>query len=150
MSNNEQKMQHLEFIQNVITRMNTNSFQLKELTILIITACMAIYASNTIPLMLLIPIIPTCALWGLDTYYLQQERKFRSLYNDITNTTDKPIHTPKLYEITIKPYTAEKNSMLSYWRVFFSPTIVLFYCPLIVILLVLFLLLQIKCIFVIL
>ena len=111
---------------------------------------MAIYASNTISLMLLIPIIPTCILWGLDSYYLQQERKFRSLYNDITKTTEKPIHTPKPYEITTKPYTAEKDPSLSYWRVFFSSTIVLFYCPLIVILLALFLVLKIKCIFVIL
>ncbi|MBO4675896.1 MAG: hypothetical protein J5601_07440, partial [Elusimicrobiaceae bacterium] len=60
MNQEECKMQHLEFIQNVITRMNTNSFQIKELTILIVTACLAIYASDKISWILLVPFLPTC------------------------------------------------------------------------------------------
>jgi hypothetical protein len=45
----EEKRQHLEFIQNIITRMNTNSFQIKGMTVTIVTALIAIYASTTNP-----------------------------------------------------------------------------------------------------
>lgn len=144
--NEKECQQHLEFIQNIITRMNTNSFQIKELTILIITACLAIYASEKINLMLLIPIIPTLVLWFLDAFYLQQERKFRSLYNDVANINAPKLYNPKPYEMPICKYTADKNSSLSFWRAFFSQTILLFYCSLIITLLVLFVILKIKCI----
>jgi len=42
MANNQETMQHLEFIQNVITRMNTNSFQIKGMAITIVSALIAI------------------------------------------------------------------------------------------------------------
>ena len=42
----EDKLKHLEFIQNVITRMNTNSFQIKGWTVTIVSAVLAIYAST--------------------------------------------------------------------------------------------------------
>ena len=41
-----EQIKHLEFIQNVITRMNTNSFQIKGWSIVIVSALMAIYAST--------------------------------------------------------------------------------------------------------
>ena len=41
-----EKIKHLEFIQNVITRMNTNSFQIKGWSIVIASALLAIYAST--------------------------------------------------------------------------------------------------------
>jgi hypothetical protein len=40
------QIKHLEFIQNVITRMNTNSFQIKGWSIVIVSALMAVYAST--------------------------------------------------------------------------------------------------------
>jgi hypothetical protein len=80
----EEKRQHLEFIQNVITRMNTNSFQIKGLAVSIVTALMAIYASTPKIILIFIGIPPTVLFWFLDSYYLQQERKFRGVYNDVT------------------------------------------------------------------
>jgi len=41
-----EKIKHLEFIQNVITRMNTNSFQIKGWCIVIASALLAIFAST--------------------------------------------------------------------------------------------------------
>lgn len=46
---NEYKVKHLEFIQNVITRMNTNSFQIKEWTVTITSALLAIFAAKSNP-----------------------------------------------------------------------------------------------------
>ena len=61
----EEKRQHLEFIQNVITRMNTNSFQIKGLAITIVTALMAIYASTKNVAFIFLGIPPTFLFWFL-------------------------------------------------------------------------------------
>ena len=36
---NENKLKHLEFIQNIITRMNSNSFVIKGWSITLVTRC---------------------------------------------------------------------------------------------------------------
>ena len=77
----ESETKHLEFIQGVINRHNSNSFMIKGWTITIVTAILA-YATNTkdanITLMALIPI---CMFWILDSIFLANERCFISLYN---------------------------------------------------------------------
>ena len=135
---NQQYMQHLGFIQDVITRMNTNSFQIKEITILIITACLAIYASEKVSMMLLIPIFPTVVFWYLDSYYLLQERKFRAIYDDVANIKKPPINSVKLYSMPINKYNADKKPTLSLWNVFKSTTISVFYGSLISFLIICF------------
>ena len=117
----EDKRQHLEFIQNIITRMNTNSFQIKGLAITIVTALMAIYASTKNEYFIILGIPPVLLFWFLDSYYLQQERKFRGVYNDVTGLKDKIEIKP--YEMPIQKYTKEIDIQYSYWNVFFSPTI---------------------------
>ena len=79
----QEKIQHLEFIQNIINRMNTNSFQIKEWMITIVSALLALYASGDNVTYIFVAIIPTFLFWYLDAYYLQQERKFRKLYDDV-------------------------------------------------------------------
>ena len=43
----EQKMKHLEFIQNVITRMNSNSFLIKGWAITLVSALFALAANGS-------------------------------------------------------------------------------------------------------
>lgn len=138
----EQKQQYLEFIQNVITRMNTNSFQLKELTILILTACLAIYASDKAVLMILIPLIPTIVLGYLDAYYLLQEKKFRALYDDVAGITDHPLNPVKIYKMSIEEYTSKKKSDLTMWNVIKSTTIASFYGSLVILLILIYIYIQ--------
>jgi len=98
----EEERQHLEFIQNVITRMNTNSFQIKGMAITIVSALIAIYASTTNTAFIFLGIVPTLLFWFLDTYYLQQERKFRGVYNNVAGLkSDVEI---KLYEMPIQKF----------------------------------------------
>ena len=84
------KIKHLEFIQSNISRMNQCSFKMKGWMITIDSALLALFAAsidkntgsvNTI--YLFVAAIPIIIFWILDSYYLQQERKFRGLYNDI-------------------------------------------------------------------
>jgi hypothetical protein len=74
---------HLEFIQNIITRMNTNSFQIKGMTVTIVSALLAVYAATNNVSFIFIAVVPTIIFWCLDSYYLQQERKFRGVYNNV-------------------------------------------------------------------
>ena len=78
------QIKHLEFIQAVITRMNANSFQLKGWSIAIVSALLALYANSNNVIYIFVAIIPTLLFWGLDAYYLQQERKFRGVYNNVS------------------------------------------------------------------
>jgi len=132
---NEEKRQHLEFIQNVITRMNTNSFQIKGMAITIVSALLAIYAANTEVIFIFLGILPTLFFWFLDSYYLQQERKFRGVYNDVTGL--KNIIEVKLYEMPIQKYTKKIDKQYSFCYVFFSETIILLYFSIIIILVLL-------------
>ena len=129
---NEEKRQHLEFIQNVITRMNTNSFQLKGMTITIVSALIAIYAASQNVIFIFLGIFPTLLFWFLDSYYLQQERKFRGVYNDVAEI--KKIIKVNLYEMPIHKYSKNIDKQFCYWRVFISKTVfslyffLLFFC----------------------
>ena len=129
-----EKIKHLEFIQNVITRMNTNSFQIKGWSIVIVSALLAIYASTKDNYFFLVAVFPTLIFWFLDAYYLNQERKFRGLYNDVAGVTDEPKE--------IKPFAMRPDLYVggkySYWSAFCSTTVLKMYLSLIIILGLLF------------
>lgn len=126
----EDKKQHLEFIQNVITRMNTNSFQIKGMAITIVSALLAIYASTANVLFVFLCIVPTLLFWFLDTYYLQQERKFRGVYNNVCGL--KSDIKVKPYEMPIQKF---QGGHYCFYKVFWSKTIAWLYGTILVLLL---------------
>lgn len=117
------QLKHLEFVQNIIARMNKNSFQIKGWIITIISALLALYASSKKSEFMFVAIAPTLVFMFIDAYYLQQERKFIGLYNDIINN--------KIYkcEMPINRYIGGKYN---YWKVLRSKTILPIYLLLIV------------------
>ncbi len=86
----DEQLKHLEFIQNVITRMNTNSFQIKGWAVTLVSALLAIFASTKNDYFVLAAMFPAVVLWFLDSYYLMQERKFRGLYDDVAGVSEQP------------------------------------------------------------
>ena len=56
-------IKHLEFIQAVITRMNTNSFQIKGWAITIVAALLAVFASTKNKLFILVSLFPVVVFW---------------------------------------------------------------------------------------
>lgn len=122
------KRKHLDYVQAIITRMNTNSFQLKNMTVVILTAMIALFAAVPKILLLFLAGFPLVVFWLLDAYYLQQERKFRAMYNDIVGLTN---HVEiKTYEMPLNKYC---GNGCSFGESFFSKTISLFYLPLLLI-----------------
>lgn len=117
----QDKIKHLEFIQGVITRMNTNSFQLKGWMITLVSALLALYANNKNENYIFIAIIPVIIFWFLDSYYLQQERKFRGIYNDVAGlTSDIDKQEVRSFEMPLQNY---KTGKYRYCKVFCSSTI---------------------------
>jgi hypothetical protein len=116
-------IKHLEFIQDAITRMGSNSFQMKRWAITIFSALLALYAASggKQVMYLFFAIIPAVLFWFMDAYYLQQERKFRGIYNDVAGITlAASRQAVQLFDMPLKQYVGEKYS---YCRVFWSKTI---------------------------
>lgn len=113
-------MKHLEFIQAIINRMNSNSFSIKGWAITIISALLALYANSLNVVYIFIAIAPTILFWFLDAYYLQQERKFRGLYNDIVNYK-------KNIGCFSMPINEYKGGSYTLWSAFKSKTIAWLY-----------------------
>lgn len=121
----ENKIKHLEFIQATITRMNQNSFQIKSWMITIVSALLALYANSENVIYISIAIVPVVIFWMLDAYYLQQERKFRGVYNDVAGLSpDDSRVSIKDFEMPIQKYQGGKYF---YLNVLLSKTILPLY-----------------------
>ncbi len=126
----EYKEKHLDYIQSNIARMNNCSFQMKGWSVAILSALLAIFASSfeTIgearkgnTLFLLIGFVPLIVFWFLDSYYLQQERKFRGVYNDVAELSKiETRNMIKPFEMPLHYYVGGKYCLL---RIMFSETI---------------------------
>ncbi len=79
----ENKRAHLEIIQGVINRLSHNSFLLKGWSVVIIAALFALSAANTTGKFALLALLPAFVFWGLDGYFLRQEKLFRKLYDNV-------------------------------------------------------------------
>lgn len=125
----ECKREHLGMIQNIIIRMNSNSFTLKGISIGILTACFGIYTANSTinNYILLLPIIPIVIMCFLDTYYLQLERKFRYIYDIIATDIQKGTNQIELYKMPIDKYDGNIDKKLGYFNSFCSKSIWMFY-----------------------
>ena len=79
----EKRLKHLEMIQGVINRLASNSFRMKGWSVVLVAALLALGARNGSFEMVLVPCVPVLVFWGLDGYYLSQERLFRALYDGV-------------------------------------------------------------------
>lgn len=143
------ELKHLEFVQNVITRMNTNSFQIKGWAVTLVSACLALSVSTKNHIFVFVGVFPTAIFWFLDAFYLMQERRFVGLYNELAGVKEKP-EDPELkdllpFEMNPTRYTKKYGDEYGYWNVFGSTTIYNLYFSVITMLVVLFIFL---CLFV--
>lgn len=120
----EEKIKYLEFIQNIVTRMNQNSFMIKEgWTVAIVSALLAIYANKENKLFILISIFPVLIFMFLDSYYLWQERKFRHLYNKVLEENE----SKQIKLFSMNTNVGNECCKICYFKVLFSVTELVFY-----------------------
>lgn len=79
----ENKRKHLEFIQDTIKRMNTNSFMIKGWMIILSSGLFALAAKDANPRFVWVVFVAAIVLWIFDAFYLSQEREYRGLYDHV-------------------------------------------------------------------
>ena len=79
----ENKQKHLEIIQGVINRLSTNSFLLKGWSVVLVSALFALSASDSRPAFVFLAYMPAIVFWGLDGFFLWQEKLYRALYDHV-------------------------------------------------------------------
>ena len=80
----EKKHKHIDLIQEVVNRMAQHSFILKGWGVTLVVAVFALNAKDGLDKnYLLAAIIPVVIFWFLDGYYLQKERLFRALFDEV-------------------------------------------------------------------
>lgn len=107
----EAKIQHLEMIQGIINRMASNSFALKGWAVTLVAAIFAIAGRDAEKVFFLIVYIPIIVFWGLDSYYLMQERLYRSLYSKVTKMKNEEIDFSM--NTSLEEFKTNKNTWTS-------------------------------------
>jgi hypothetical protein len=92
---NSDRVKHLEFVQGVINRLAGNSFSIKGWSVTLVAALFALAAKDANPLYAVVAALPAFCFWGLDAYYLRQERLFRGLYDVIRKQPEVEASKPE-------------------------------------------------------
>lgn len=114
------RVKHLEFVQNAITRMAGNSFLLKGWTVTIAAALFALAAKDTNRRFAILALFPSLTFWGLDAYYLRQERLFRKLFDELRKLPDEKYETADVFSMST---TKHSHEVPSWFRTLWTPTI---------------------------
>ena len=77
----DSKIRHLELIQGVINRLASDSFRMKGWCVVLVAALFILLAREGRIEFLAVAWVPVVFFWGLDGYFLWQERLFRALYD---------------------------------------------------------------------
>ena len=83
-NNREYLIKQSEMLQNIISRMASNSLTIKQLGIAIWTTLMGFGFTNKNPFLFILSIISLTLLGFLDAYYLYLEQRFRRNFNQLT------------------------------------------------------------------
>ena len=121
----EEKRQHIDIVEAIITRMSENSKQMKEGCIALVSGVVGLSFTVNIPWLCTITILVIILFGYLDVFYLQLERRFRRLYNDVVEigNDNQPPKDVSLYSTSIKDYKDKE----SFKEVLKSPSIRPFY-----------------------
>ena len=119
-------VKHLEFIQAVVTRLANDSFLMKGWALTVAGAIYGFAAKGTSWQLAAIGLMPVVIFWGLDAYFLRQERLFRCLYDQVRR------HNPAIEPFSMS--TAACAAGVPSWaRTLLSRTLAPFYGPVFVI-----------------
>jgi hypothetical protein len=129
------RLKHLEILQQVITRMATNSFLVKGWSVTLLSAIFAIAASKDgLHQIVWVGFLPLVMFWMLDGFFLRQERLYRKLWDRVRAQAQD---TPTDFSMDTSAVAAEVQSWL---QVSLSQTLGLFHGALAIVLIIVFIL----------
>ena len=120
----DNKIKHLELIQGVINRLATNSFQMKGWTVVLVAATLVLLARQDRLDAAFIALLPIVVFWGLDGYFLRQERLYRALYDHVRALAEEQID----FAMNVASFSAGYRH--SWLGVALSRTLLFFYAAL--------------------
>jgi hypothetical protein len=120
----EASLKHLEFLQAVIARLATDSFLMKGWALTVSAAIFGFAASHLSWPVATLGLLPALSFWFLDSYFLRQERLFRSLYNGVVS------QDPAVPLFSMDPSAYRKAD--TWLAALFSMTLSIFYGALII------------------
>lgn len=123
----EHKIKHLEMIQSNINRMAQNSFMLKGWALTIVVAMFAFVPKQNVWFFVPIVLTPIIIFALLDAYYLQLERKYRTLYDIVREKEDVEID----FDLKLHQDCSTKASR--YIQCIGSKSIWLYYLPIVIV-----------------
>ena len=118
---NPGRLKHLEMLQQVITRVASNSFLVKGWSVTLLSAILVLTAKDEVYAMGWVAVIPVLAFWVLDGFFLRQERLFRKLYDRYRK---QPQNTPTDFSMDTSVVVSEVDTWV---QVMFSPTLRIFH-----------------------
>src|SRR5881296_3689006 len=116
-----ERTKHLEFVQNAISRMAGNSFLLKGWTVTIAAALFALAAIDSNRRFAVLALFPSLAFWGLDAYYLRQERLFRRLYDELRKLSDENYEKSGPFAMSTKKHS---HQVAGWFKTLWTPSVV--------------------------
>lgn len=81
----DEKIAHLGFIQGAINRMSSNSFIIKGWCVALVVAIFAVSADSKNTAFSYLALLPLGIFWGLDVFFLRQEKMYRKLYEKVAD-----------------------------------------------------------------
>lgn len=105
----EDTRKHLDYIQAIINRHNTNSFILKGWAITLTIAIVAFSGSVKQPYLIFASIPAIFLFWALDALYLSNERCFVDLYNTVAEGSSE-IPKAKCFKAKVYPASVQFES----------------------------------------
>ena len=122
----EAKLKHLEMIQGTINRLAADSFRMKGWTVILVSALLVLLAREGRVEFAWIGFVPVLAFWGLDGYFLRQERLFRDIYDLVRGSCESKIN-----------FSMDTSAFKrTWWSATCSITLIPFYGALILVILV--------------
>ena len=84
------KYEHLQMIQGIVNRLSHNSFLLKGWSVIL--AAILTLAAKEGPIWSIYACLPAIVFWGLDGYFLRQERLLRKIYDHVRKLSEDDIN----------------------------------------------------------
>lgn len=106
----DKKFGHLQFIQGVINRLASNSFQMKGWSVVLVAAILVLLAREDRLDDAPIALVPVLIFWFLDGYFLRQERLFRALYDQVRDLKENEID----FSMDIKSFKKKHYFLATY------------------------------------
>ncbi len=119
---------HLEFIQGVIERHARTAFVLKGWSVTLVAAVFLLAVRGATPILAMTAgLLPAITFWGLDAYYLRQERLYRALYDHVRKAAPNPNDR---FGLDARSYS---NRVAPWAKTIFSPSVFWFHASVVLV-----------------